>query len=90
MKGKHMTKHTWAALKDHRASERKKLGEEMLAKGFELAKDADFDGAARHFGYALYQVERLFCLRKGFPLKSPDKDLLDTVASIGMTVIVRE
>lgn len=59
----------WQALKDARAQGRIEDGERYLAKAFDLAADGDFEAAQRFMGYAVHQVERLFCLRKGFKLE---------------------
>lgn len=64
-----MAKHTWQELKEVKIEERKNDAARYLAKGFELAENGDYEAAERFFGYAAYQVERVFKARKGFKLK---------------------
>lgn len=67
MKANHKS---WQALKNARCADRMKEGERLLAKAFELAEDGDLEAAERHFFYAIYQAQRVFCLRKGFKLEA--------------------
>lgn len=60
----------WKELKDTVIAGRKLDGERYLAKAFELAADGDHEAAERFFGYAMYQVERIFTARKGFKLEA--------------------
>lgn len=61
---------SWQALKDVKIEERKADAARYLNKAFELAQDGDHEAALRFFGYAAYQVERMFCARKGFKLEA--------------------
>jgi hypothetical protein len=65
-----MAKHSVADLIEHSAQKRIADGERYFAKAFELAADGDHEAAQRFMGYALYQVERLFCVRKRFKLEA--------------------
>ncbi len=59
----------WRELKETGIARRKLDAERYLAKAFELAGDGDHEAAARFFGYAMFQAERVFVARKGFKLE---------------------
>lgn len=68
----------WKALREARIDARKEAAEEHFQKAFEFVQmgtqagdmaQYDFEAGQRQLGYAIYQIERVFNLRKAFKLR---------------------